>query len=280
MYESKRQGVGRPVLFTAPLHEAARKSLAEEGALRQALESDLLEMRYHPVIDLASGHNLAYDAQVRWWSGGRHLVAAEFIDLAERSGLILDLGAWILDTVCREGAALRTVAGDEVPVGVEVSPLQIAHPGLADIVERAMGAHDLPATSFVLKLTEHHELSHESAARTNLQELHELGVLIVLKDFGVGWASLDLLRTVPVGGINIAQSFIAEMMRDPVSHRLVEAVLDIGRRFELFVVADGIQTAEQRDRLLELGATVGQGPFFSAGLSPADLLGIYEARSA
>jgi diguanylate cyclase (GGDEF)-like protein/PAS domain S-box-containing protein len=264
MYESKRQGAGRPVLYSGSLAPARSDGLDDERWLRDALATGALEVHFQPILDLPSGRTVAYEALLRGRRDGRMVVAGEFIELAEQTGLIHEIGAWVLDETCRQAARLpRRPEQGGVRWTINVSPLQIAAPGFAATVERTLAAHGVDPAEIVLELTEHVSLGAGGEARDALGALAGLGVAIALDDFGTGWSSLELLRTLPVSMVKVDRSFTADLLVDATSRHLVETVLDLGRRLGLDVVIEGIETPGQRDLLVELGASTGQGWLYS-----------------
>lgn len=270
MYESKRQGACQPVLFASPMRRYVAGAASPERLLRRALDHGELAVHYQPIVELRSGTPKAYEALLRWWRDGRLVVAGEFIDLAEQTGLIHDIGAWVLDEVCRE-AARPCHAASDLRWAVNLSPLQVAARGLAGFIEEALARHGTSPRSIVAELTEHQTLGDSPVARATLHELHELGVRIALDDFGTGWSSLELVRTLPVDFLKVDRTFTAALETEPAASHITATVLDLGRRLGAHVVVEGIETKGQRRHLLGLGATLGQGYLYSRALSPEEL---------
>lgn len=263
MYVSKRKGRGVPVLHRRSSGKVRPLRNTSAPALRRALTSGELAVHYQPVVDLASGTTLGFEALLRWSQGGRWVVAQEFIELAEVTGLIIEIGQWVVDQVSGQAGAARRELGKDLLWFVNVSSLELAVPGMAVSVTDTLERGDLPPASVVFEVTEHAGLAAGAIAHRTLVELEEVGVGIALDDFGTGWSSLALLRDLPVSWLKVDQSFISDLSAGNDRH-LVGAVLDLGRRLHLRTVIEGVETEQQRQQLLELGAVTAQGHLFSA----------------
>jgi diguanylate cyclase (GGDEF)-like protein/PAS domain S-box-containing protein len=265
LYRAKARGRGRCELFDAPMRAQAMARLELDTGLRSALAEEQLSLHFQPVVDLATGRELAYEALMRWTHPTRGSVSpADFIPIAEESGLIVPLGRWALEEACACAAALGPV---RTPVSVNLSGRQLAHPGIVGDVAGALERSGLPPERLWLELTETALLEADAP----LQELKKLGVALVLDDFGTGYSSLAYLQRFPLDGLKIDRAFVAEMTEDLRAAALVEAVAAMARSLGLTVVPEGIETEAQREALLALGCRYGQGFLFGRPV-PAEAL--------
>ena len=264
LLRAKRLGRARYVGFDpAQDRTATREDLQLEDDLRMSLDSDELRAHYQPVVDLADLQVVGHEALVRWQHPQHGLLPpADFLDLAESSGLIRPLGWWMLSQACRDAATGSGGLPSDRWVAVNASPSQLARRGVAADVTQALVTSGLPPSRLHLEITETALITASSTLSEELRELSELGVRIALDDFGTGYSSLSLLRRFPVDEVKIDRSFIDPVLEDRSALAIVKAVLSMCRDLGLPTVAEGIETAEQRDLLRELGCTHGQGFLF------------------
>ena len=266
MYESKRQGAGRPVRYGPALKASGAQSVSDERRLRDALSAGELVVYYQPIVHLATGGTVGFEALLRWRRDGQVIAAGDFIEVAEQSGSIHEIGAWVLDTVCRDAAAAAAAGHPELWWAVNVSPLQMAATGLTDLVAGTLARHGVVPGSLVLELTEHQTLGQSAEARATLLRLQDLGLNLALDDFGTGWSSLELLRSMAFDGIKIPMPFTSAVVDDLRTAHLIESVISVADRLGSFVVVEGVETTAQRDRLLAAGADLAQGWLFAKAL--------------
>lgn len=277
MYESKRQGSADPVVYAPRLRIGLAGGLEDERSLRDALEAGELCVHYQPVFDLVSGRVTAYEALLRWQRDGDLLPAGRFVGLAEQAGLIHEIGQRVLDEVCAQ-AALMSGRGDAARHwSVNVSPRQLAAAGFVARVRDALDRHRLPADRLMVELTEPSTLGDGFETWATLCELLEVGVALALDDFGLGWP-LDSLRTIPVRAIKTERSFTAALTSDSASRHVVEAMIGLGERLGVQVVAKGVESDEQRDAFRALGGRLAQGHLFAAARPPEELFGARAGR--
>ena len=261
MYQAKSQGRDRVVSFDGDMHAAMVASVAVEHELRQALAEDGLWLAYQPIVDLETGAITAAEALCRWT-----LPPLEFIPLAEETGLIVPLGAWVLEEACRTAASWP---GD-LSVNVNVSSVQLRSNEFVATVAGALERGGLSPHRLVLELTETVLMTDFKRTAGLLRELQTLGVRIAIDDFGTGHSSLQYLQALPLDTLKIPKPFIDTL--DSGGGALAQAIVDLGRSFGLTVVAEGIETEAQREALRALGCTRGQGYLFARPLSAEALL--------
>jgi diguanylate cyclase (GGDEF)-like protein len=269
--EAASHADGRVVRYDASLerHLTRRATIAAE--LRRALDAGEFHMLYQPVVELPHGAMTGVEALIRWARpDSREVPPAEFVPVAEETGLIVELGAWIIDTVCAQAAAWRRGHGPGAlgSVAVNVSARQLLDPACADIVAAALARHGLPAGQLTVEITETAVFGGGRALAT-VHALSELGVKIALDDFGTGHSSLGLLRTCPVDTIKVDKSFVDGLNGTPQQEAIAAALADIAAKMGLDTVAEGVETAEQACRLYDLGYRRAQGFLFARPLPAA-----------
>ena len=274
MYEAKKAGGDRYRSFEAGLHTAVLRRMELEGDLRRAVSNGELRLLYQPLVELATWRVVGVEALVRWDHPARGLVSpAEFIPVAEETGMIIDIGRWVLRTACRQAETWRhAVEGRPFHVSVNVSARQLQEPGfVADVVE-ALGDTRLPAQALLLEITETALMRDPASAASALQELKARGVRVAIDDFGSGYSSLNYLRQFPVDVMKIDRTFVNDL--DEHHHALTDTMIGLAQNMRLNTVAEGIETHEQLERLLAVGCMFGQGFYFSRPLPAGDLAAV------
>jgi len=272
MYRAKEAGRSRIEVFDMGMRAWAVDRLATEAALRRALEADdEIVVHYQPIVDLADGAIAAVEALVRWQHPERGLLGPDaFVGVAEDSGLIVPLGRRVLELACAQAAAWAAGRGEDravLPVHVNLSPRQLHDQSLVDTVVAALG--DAAPGSLALEITEGTLIDRGVDRVALLEELRDRGVALVLDDFGTGWSSLARLAELPIGGLKVDRSFVADI--DGRGGPIVDAIVRLARAFDLPVVAEGIETAAQLEALGRLDCGLGQGFLFARPL-PAEAL--------
>ncbi|MBV8632215.1 MAG: EAL domain-containing protein [Silvibacterium sp.] len=267
MTEAKTIGRGRLVCYSNGMRERAMARLKMEADLEQAIRSGELVLHYQPEIDLATRAIAGFEALVRWRHPDRGMIApGEFIPVAEETGLILPLGDWGLTEACRQIAAWRTLfpAGEQpLRVSVNLSARQFGQPRLAEHIAKVLANTCLTADNLRLEVTESSLMSNPEAALETMEDLKALGVGLHMDDFGTGYSSLNHLHRYPFDTLKIDRSFIQSIADEQGSIEIVGTILDLARSLDMDVVAEGIETAEQAERLRALGCRLGQGYYFS-----------------
>ena len=269
---AKRVGGNRHQRHTSALDATADHAAHLAAALRHGLDLGEFRVFYQPIVELPCGTPRAVEALVRWFPGGGTPVSpAEFIPVAEQTGLIIDLGAWILDTACADAAGWQRRHGTAAPrVSVNVSARQLLDPDLPSLVAGALRRHGLAPRSLTLEITETAVFAGGPALAT-VHALRELGVGIALDDFGTGHSSLTLLRTCPVTTLKVDKSFIDDLNGSPQQEAIAVSLHGIAATLGLTAVAEGVETEAQADRLHTLGYTYAQGFHFARPAPAAEI---------
>ncbi|MDE1140230.1 putative bifunctional diguanylate cyclase/phosphodiesterase [Paraburkholderia tropica] len=275
--EARRGGRGQLCRFVRAQETRATRQLELEQALRRAIDAREFFLHYQPRVCLKTGHILQSEALLRWRHPVHGLVSpAEFIPVAEQAGLIDSIGAWVMDTACRETGQLQRLARTATKVGVNVSPQQFANPRLLEQIERALEKAAIAPEQLEIEITESLLLTDTERTVRTLHALRALGIEVAVDDFGTGYSSLAWLASLPLNRLKIDRSFIAKMGADARSDALVGAIISMGHALELSVTAEGIETAEQAQRLRELGCDEAQGFWFSRPVSLQTLRNLLE----
>jgi diguanylate cyclase (GGDEF)-like protein len=268
MYEAKADG-RRTYRFFEPGMDARVEALRTlELDLRQAIADGEFEIHYQPLVNLADNRVTGCEALLRWRHPQRGMVSpAEFIPVAEETGMIDALGEWVLSTACAEAATWP----DGIKVAVNVSPVQFRGQAFALKVAVALAASGLPAHRLELEITEAVLIRDDEAALAMLHQLRKLGVRIALDDFGTGYSSLSYLQRFPFDKIKIDRCFIKDVAEFDGSASIVQAVVNIAAARHMTTTAEGVETEQQLDMLRKLGCTEMQGYLFSPALPAADI---------
>lgn len=262
MYTAKERGKDRYELFDDALRVQVQSRVATEQAVRSALRYGRLRTAYQPLVGVESGLVEAVEALLRYQDDdGRLVTAADFIDVAEESDLILELGAWVLESVVGQLASWRDRLGDDAPprILINVSGRQILEGGFADQVRSALARHGLPGEAIALELTESVMIGAGDAALATLGDLRAQGIQIGIDDFGTGWSSLTYLKRFPVDFVKIDREFVDGMLGDQGDASIVDAIVRLGEALGLRTVAEGVETLEHVRALDELGCDLVQG---------------------
>jgi diguanylate cyclase (GGDEF)-like protein/PAS domain S-box-containing protein len=272
MYRAKEQGRASCAIYDDTMRAQAAARLEIHSALHRAVERHELRVLYQPIVDLKTSDLVGVEALVRWEHPERGLVGPEaFVPLAEEGGLIVPIGRWVLEEACRQWAAWRAEWPDRKPLtlSVNLSPRQFREASLVDVVRSTMATFGLSEDDLCLELTESVFLEDAELHRETFQGLGRLGVRLAIDDFGTGFSSLTYLKRFPVDIIKVDRGFVAGLGGDAYDSAIVESVVELGHALGLRVVAEGIETDDQRHRLQGLGCDFAQGFLFARPL-PAE----------
>lgn len=268
LYQAKEAGRRCHRFFSLDMNVGVSENLALEQALRHAIGTSQIFVEYQPVVDLATGKLLSLEALARWRHPEQGMVPpGQFIPVAEASGLIVDLGEQVLRLVAGQ---LRDWLDDGLPicpVAVNVSALQLQRTDFAKLAESVAYARGLEMKWLRFEITESALLKNPEQLIGTLQALRDLGSKVLIDDFGTGYSSLSYLHRLPVDTVKVDRSFVVELTRNAGSSPVIGAVVNMARKLGLNTVAEGIETAEQRSWLIELGCDMGQGYLFSRPVS-------------
>ena len=272
MYRAKERGRSRIELYDADMRRRMLDRVETERSLRTAIGAGELRLHYQPIVALDGWTVVAAEALVRWEHPERGMVQpAEFVSLAEESGLILPLGRWVLGEACRQLAAWRADGRPDLRVTVNLSARQFADPSLIDVVAEALARAGLPGDALWLEITESVLMEEVEATADTLLALKRLGVRLSVDDFGTGYSSLSYLKRFPVDVLKIDRSFIDGLGTDPEDGAIVLAIMSLAQALRLDVIAEGVEHFHQLEALHHLGCGAVQG-YLLARPGPADTL--------
>ena len=263
-------------IFQSAVHRQELAEVRLEYDLRRAVERSEFVVHYQPKVELATGRIVGFEALVRWERPGHGLMPPkEFIEPAERTGLIVPLGRFVLQRACEDTVRLRGRFPD-VKVSVDVSGRQLLEPGLVEEVRECLIASGLEPSALQLEITETFLVQEPEIALHTLESLRQMGLGLKLDDIGSGYASLDYLRRFPFDTIKIDRSFVTGLLSSHESAAIVNAMAGLARSLDMEVVAEGVETQAQLDRLTALGCDYGQGYWFSPPVGYEGLCEILE----
>lgn len=274
MYRAKSHGKATFEVFEPSMQEAITRRLEIRNELERAVRDHELLLYYQPVMDLTTMTPVGCEALVRWAHPARGLVSpAEFVAVAEESGLICDIGRYVLREACRQAQTWQTAFPDlpAFSISVNVSPRQLGNQRFVSDVWDALSCSGLHPSRLVLEITESLMADDSESARHILARVKATGVRISLDDFGTGYSSLSVLQDLPIDILKIDRAFIGRMLDDPRGGAFVQAIVRMAKTLGLGLIAEGVEFPEQADRLLALGCTEAQG-FYFAKPAPAEAL--------
>ena len=279
VYEAKGLEQGGLAFYAGNTLDALKR-LSVPTRLRRALAQDQFVLHYQPVFDLASGEVTCVEALIRWEDPERGTIPPlDFIPAAEYTGLIEPIGEWVLETACAQARRWRD-DGLAVRVNFNVSLRQFCGPGFAERVEQTIGRHGLDARTMTLEITESVAMREPDRVEPILRRLHEVGMRIAIDDFGVGYSSLGRLREMPVDTLKIDRSFLADAPGDAAAANVVAATIELTRALGMEAVAEGVETEEQRQFLVEQGCPLAQGFHLARPLAAAEATALLRGRAA
>jgi len=262
MYRVK-QTSGGPLFYSQEMNLRSLERLKLEGALRKAVERQEFRLYYQPQVELATGRIVGAEALIRWHHPEQGMIPpTAFIPLAEETGLIVSIGAWVLDAACRQGRLWREAGYEDLTIAVNLSPRQF-RPGLSQLVNKTLERHDFPGENLELEITEGMLMHNSEAVMQMLEEFHQAGVRLALDDFGTGYSSLAYLKKFPIDNLKIDRSFVSGIPHDGDDSAIAKAIISMAKNLRLLVIAEGVETEEQLDFLRAAGCDEIQGYLFS-----------------
>lgn len=264
MYQAKESGRNTYRFFDASMHANIQNNVLLLSNLRQALERKEFALYYQPVFDLATGALVGAEALIRWFQPEKGLVSpADFIPAAENSGLIVDIGIWVLEEACRQMATWHRQGRRDFVLAVNLSPVQFRRGNIEAVVENALKVSGLDPAFLELEITESTLVQDTESFIVSLRRLKALGVKISIDDFGTGYSNLSYLQRFSVDKLKIDQSFVKRLQMGPQDRAIVTAIIQMAKSLELSTTAEGIEDDASRQILLGLGCVQGQGYFFA-----------------
>ncbi|WP_147375679.1 EAL domain-containing protein [Noviherbaspirillum cavernae] len=280
MYHAKEKGRGNYQFFTPALNKAAQRRLALTNSLRRALVRDEFEVHYQPQVDLESGQIISAEALLRWTKAGKHAVGCnEFITIAEETGLILQIGDWVLRQACRQLKQWHTLGHTDMAIAVNLSPRQFYQPNFHGRISDILDEAGLAPSSLDLEITEGVLMQRSDDNVSTLQHLSDMGIKLSVDDFGTGYSSLAYLQRFPVDALKIDRSFVSGIGQDRNDTTLVTAIIAMAHSLRLKVLAEGVETPEQIRFLLAQGCRSAQGYYYSVPVSAEVFTGMLRERA-
>jgi len=279
MYTAKASGKGNFAVFQPQFYAAVVQRHALKGDLQRAVDDKRFVLHYQPITDLTTGEITAVEALIRWRHPARGLVLpAEFIPFAEETGLILPIGRWVLEQAMEQVHTWRESTGLEFPrLSVNVSARQVQQPNFVDEIAELVLRSGLPASRLTLEITETLMMQNAELTIARLQAVRALGINVALDDFGTGWSSMAWLRELPVDAIKIPKEFLGGLGASENDWEFARAIVTLGHSLRLGVIAEGIEYADQVERLRAIGVDSGQGFYFSPPVEAASIPALLEA---
>jgi EAL domain-containing protein (putative c-di-GMP-specific phosphodiesterase class I) len=255
MYSVKAQGKNASAVYSPQLAGHGRAKLELETALHKAIERDELVLHYQPKIDVRAARMVGAEALMRWQRGGTLVPPAEFIPLAEETGLIIPLGEWVVRRACDDAMSWP----DDTKVSVNLSPVQFKQAELFDMIKSALKNSGLPPERLEIEITESVLLERALENHAFIERLRGIGISLALDDFGTGYSSLGSLTAFPFNKIKIDKSFTADLTRNHKSTAIICSILTLAVGLDMSVTAEGVETREQYERLKAMGVNFAQG---------------------
>lgn len=272
LYRAKVIGKARYAVFDTSMHAQMMTRLHLEIDLRRAVERNEVSLHYQPIMALVSGTVYGVEALLRWRHPQHGMIApADFIPIAEETGLIIPLGWWVLEEVCRQLKQWfpDPAVAQSIIMSINLSSKQVAQPDSLERITNTLQHYGVPAAKMTLEMTEHGVIENTEAAARLLRRCQSVGMHIALDDFGIGYSSLNYLHELPIDILKIDRSFIQRMQADPKTQAIIRTIIAFAETLDIMVIAEGIETEAQRAMLLALGCRYGQGYFFARPMDGA-----------
>lgn len=280
MFHGKAQGKNTYQFFTPQMNIAVKRRAAMESNLRAAVKNGDFSLVYQPQIDLNSGEIVALEALVRWVSAhSGTIMPSEFIPLAEETGLINEIGEWVLREACLQAKRWLDAGMPRRRIAVNLSARQLSDKRFVDLLARILDETKLDPSLLELEITESQVMRRGEGNISRLTEIASMGIQLAIDDFGTGYSSLSYLKRLPISKLKIDQSFVRDITIDPNDTAIVVAIISMAKSLDLDIIAEGIETAGQLTLLRAKGCRVGQGFYFSVPMSAKDLAPMLAASS-
>ncbi|MDG3089066.1 bifunctional diguanylate cyclase/phosphodiesterase [Vibrio hannami] len=270
MYQAKNMGKNTFANFDQELNQQVRLRMEVEQDLRKAIDSDMsqFELLYQPQFAFDSSELVGAEALIRWHHPKKGLVSPDrFIQIAEECGLILPIGEWVINTVCKQLKVWQEFYSESFHLAINLSARQVYRSNVVECLNEALDRYSISPDRLHVEVTESILLKDESYAKCILDDIRGLGIQLWLDDFGTGYSSLSYLRTFEFDGVKVDRSFISDIEIDNFDRALTSAVIDMAQSLNISVVAEGVETELQADFLAEKRCDIGQGYFFSKPVS-------------
>lgn len=272
MYRTKKRGRNGYTFYTADMNARTHEFLLLEGGLRKAIELNHFELYYQPQIDLASRTMIGVEALIRWQDPERGMISpADFIPLAEETGLIVPIGRWVLQTACAQVKVWQDQGYTPFPVSVNISGCQFKQHAFVDMVVDTVAAAGLEPCWVELEITESVIMDNVDESIMTLTQLRDAGFELSIDDFGTGYSSLSYLKRFPISKLKIDQSFVRDIDTDENDAAIVSAIIGLTKSLDLEVIAEGVEDEAQARYLIQHGCLQAQGFLFSRPLTSSDL---------
>ncbi len=266
MYRAKSQGRARYEIFNAEMHTQALKRLNVENDLRRAIEAQEFTLHYQPIVELATGNLVGFEALIRWQTPTHGLKPpGEFIPVAEETGIIACLDSWALRTACFQLARWQSEFPElsHLTVSVNLSAQDLCEPNLLSDIDRMLELSGLEGSCLTIEITESMLIDNIDSTISLLREIQDRGIKISIDDFGTGYSSLSYLHRLPINSLKVDRSFVNQIEAGQSNHQIAEIIIALGNQLNLNTIAEGIETPKQLELLKDLGYEFGQGYLFS-----------------
>jgi EAL domain-containing protein (putative c-di-GMP-specific phosphodiesterase class I) len=279
MYNAKGQGRNRYTFYTAKMTAAAVHYMELDQDLRRGLKQNELVLHYQPQIALVSGEVIGVEALIRWQHPTKGLVGAfDIIPIAEESGLIVEIGEWVLRRACEQAREWREAGLKPLRIAVNVSARQMHQARLVSVIKNIFAETEMQPGQLEIEITES-TLQSEDACLATLRELKSLGVTLAIDDFGTGYSCLSSLKNLPIHRVKIDRAFVRDIPQDLNDVAITEAIIAMAHRLHLQVVAEGVETIEQEELLRSRGCDEVQGYLYAKPLPAVELVELIEERT-
>lgn len=268
MYKAKETGRNNYKFYSTEMNETISRKMELENGLRKAITNDEFVLHYQPQVSLETGKIIGMESLIRWNKNNSGMISpGEFIPLAEETRLIIPIGEWVLFTACKQAKSWHDSGYSHLKLAVNLSPLQFLHENLVNVVSNVLERTQFNPQSLEIEITESISMYDAEEAILKMQALRDLGVKISIDDFGTGYSSLIYLKRFPINSLKIAQPFIEDILYKDSDKALVEAIISMGHSLGLSVIAEGVETKEQLQLLMELYCDEIQGYIYSKPLT-------------